>query len=57
MSRPKRTILLIEDEGAISEPLAAALGREGFDVRSVADTAAEGPRAPRQPRRTSSCST
>ena len=27
----KRTILLIEDEEAISEPLAAALGREGFD--------------------------
>ena len=37
----KRTILLIEDEGAISEPLAAALGREGFDA-IVADTAATG---------------
>ena len=37
----KRTILLIEDEGAISEPLAAALGREGFDA-IVADTAAKG---------------
>lgn len=37
----KRTILLIEDEGAISEPLAAALGREGFDA-IVAGTAAKG---------------
>jgi two-component system, OmpR family, response regulator RegX3 len=37
----KRTILLIEDEEAISEPLAAALGREGFDT-VVAATAAKG---------------
>jgi two-component system response regulator RegX3 len=37
----KRTILLVEDEEAISEPLAAALGREGFDVL-VAGTAARG---------------
>jgi len=37
----KRTILLIEDEEAISEPLAAALGREGFDT-VVGATAAEG---------------
>jgi two-component system, OmpR family, response regulator RegX3 len=37
----KRVILLIEDEEAISEPLAAALGREGFDAL-VAGTAAEG---------------
>jgi two-component system, OmpR family, response regulator RegX3 len=37
----KRTILLIEDEQAISEPLAAALGREGFDT-VVASTAAQG---------------
>jgi len=36
-----RTILLIEDESSISEPLAAALSREGFDP-SVADTAAGG---------------
>ena len=28
----RRRILLIEDEESISEPLAAALGREGFDV-------------------------
>ena len=28
----KRTILLIEDEEAIAEPLAAALAREGFDT-------------------------
>jgi DNA-binding response OmpR family regulator len=37
----KRTILLIEDEEAISEPLAAALAREGFDT-IVAGTAAKG---------------
>jgi two-component system response regulator RegX3 len=37
----KRVILLIEDEEAISEPLTAALGREGFDPL-VAGTAAEG---------------
>ena len=37
----RRRILLIEDESAISEPLAEALEREGFDVR-VAATAAAG---------------
>jgi two-component system response regulator RegX3 len=37
----RRTILLIEDEEAISEPLAAALGREGFTA-VVAETAAQG---------------
>jgi two-component system, OmpR family, response regulator RegX3 len=37
----KRTILLIEDEQAISEPLAAALGREGFET-VVAGTAVKG---------------
>ncbi len=37
----KRTILLIEDEEAISEPLAAALAREGFEAL-VAGTAARG---------------
>jgi DNA-binding response OmpR family regulator len=37
----KRTILLIEDEQAISEPLAAALAREGFEA-VVASTAAKG---------------
>ena len=37
----RRRILLIEDEQSISEPLAEALEREGFDVISVA-TAAEG---------------
>jgi two-component system response regulator RegX3 len=37
----KRTILLIEDETSISEPLAAALAREGFDT-IVAGTAAGG---------------
>jgi DNA-binding response OmpR family regulator len=37
----RRAILLIEDEQSISDPLSAALRREGFDVL-VADTAAEG---------------
>jgi two-component system, OmpR family, response regulator RegX3 len=37
----KRTLLLIEDEEAISEPLAAALAREGFET-VVAATAARG---------------
>jgi len=37
----RRRILLIEDEESISEPLAAALEREGFDV-VIAATAADG---------------
>jgi two-component system, OmpR family, response regulator RegX3 len=37
----KRRILLVEDEASISEPLAAALGREGF-VSTVAETVADG---------------
>jgi two-component system response regulator RegX3 len=37
----KRTILLVEDEEAISEPLATALAREGFEPL-VAGTAAKG---------------
>jgi two-component system response regulator RegX3 len=37
----RRRILLIEDEESISEPLAAALRREGFDP-AVARTAADG---------------
>ncbi|MFL6042340.1 MAG: winged helix-turn-helix domain-containing protein [Gaiellales bacterium] len=41
MSVGRRTILLIEDEQAISEPLAAALLREGFEP-VVAGTAADG---------------
>jgi two-component system response regulator RegX3 len=32
MSRPKRTILLVEDEKSIIEPLAEALRSEGFDT-------------------------
>jgi two-component system, OmpR family, response regulator RegX3 len=40
MSRPKRTILLVEDEASITEPLAEALRTEGFDTQ-VAATAAE----------------
>jgi two-component system response regulator RegX3 len=38
---PRRRILLIEDEASITEPLADALRREGFDA-VVAATAAEG---------------
>jgi two-component system response regulator RegX3 len=40
MSRPKRTILLVEDEISITEPLAEALRREGFET-AVAGTVAE----------------
>jgi DNA-binding response OmpR family regulator len=40
MSRPKRTILLVEDETSISEPLAEALRSEGFETK-VAGTVAE----------------
>ena len=36
----RRTVLLVEDEEAITTPLAEALGREGFDT-VVAPTAAE----------------
>jgi len=36
----RRTILLVEDETSITEPLAEALGREGFDTQ-VAGTVAE----------------
>jgi two-component system, OmpR family, response regulator RegX3 len=39
MAMARRKILLVEDESSISEPLARALEREGFDV-AVADTAA-----------------
>jgi DNA-binding response OmpR family regulator len=35
-----RTVLLVEDEDSIVEPLREALGREGFET-SVAGTAAE----------------
>jgi two-component system response regulator RegX3 len=40
MSRPKRTILLVEDEMSITEPLAEALRSEGFDTE-VAGTVGE----------------
>jgi two-component system phosphate regulon response regulator PhoB len=40
MSRPKRTILLVEDETSIRDPLADALRSEGFDTL-VAGTVAE----------------
>jgi two-component system response regulator RegX3 len=36
----RRTILMVEDETSITEPLAEALDREGFDTR-VASTAAD----------------
>jgi two-component system response regulator RegX3 len=36
----KRTVLLVEDEASITEPLAEALGREGFETK-VAATAAD----------------
>jgi len=40
MSRPRRRILLIEDEVSITEPLVEALGSEGFDTE-VAGTVSE----------------
>jgi two-component system OmpR family response regulator len=40
MSRPKRTILLVEDEASIREPLAEALRSEGFETL-VAGTVGE----------------
>jgi two-component system, OmpR family, response regulator RegX3 len=40
MTRPRRTILLVEDEISITEPLAEALRSEGFETR-VAGTVAE----------------
>jgi DNA-binding response OmpR family regulator len=36
----KRTVLLVEDEASITEPLAEALEREGFETK-VAPTAGE----------------
>jgi two-component system response regulator RegX3 len=40
MSRPKRTILLVEDETSIREPLAEVLRSEGFETL-VAGSVAE----------------
>jgi len=40
MAGTRRTILLVEDERSIAEPLAAALEREGFDAQ-IAGTVAE----------------
>jgi len=40
MTRPRRTILLVEDETSITEPLAEALSGEGFETQ-VAGTVAE----------------
>src|SRR4029079_11773104 len=36
----KRTVLLVEDEPSITEPLAEALGREGFDTKVAGGVAA-----------------
>ena len=36
----KRTVLLVEDESSITEPLAESLGRDGFETK-IATTAAE----------------
>ena len=41
MAHGRRTILMVEDESSITEPLTEALEREGFDS-AVARTAAEG---------------
>jgi two-component system, OmpR family, response regulator RegX3 len=41
MASGRRTILMVEDEAAITEPLAEALAREGWDS-AVAATAADG---------------
>jgi two-component system, OmpR family, response regulator RegX3 len=40
VDRRKRTVLLVEDEQSITEPLAEALGREGFETK-VAGSVAE----------------
>jgi two-component system, OmpR family, response regulator RegX3 len=40
VERRKRTVLLVEDEQSITEPLAEALGREGFETK-VAGSVAE----------------
>ena len=40
MSAGRRTILLVEDEPAITEPLAESLEREGFELR-IAGSVAE----------------
>jgi two-component system response regulator RegX3 len=39
MTRGRRTILLVEDERSITEPLAEALAREGFDPHVAATVA------------------
>jgi ActR/RegA family two-component response regulator len=52
----RRKILLVEDESSISEPLAAALRREGFDP-VVAATAAAALDAFKAPSPIWSCST
>ena len=52
----RRTILLVEDEESIAEPLAEALAREGFDAE-VAGTVAEALELAGAERPTSCCST
>ncbi len=53
---PKPRILMVEDEESISEPVAAALEREGF-VSDVAATAAQASRDSEPARPTWCCST
>jgi two-component system response regulator RegX3 len=49
MSRPKRTILLVEDEVSITEPLAEALRNEGFETQVAGTVAAAIELARREP--------
>jgi DNA-binding response OmpR family regulator len=56
MAGGRRTILLVEDELSITEPLAAALERDGFDTR-VAGTVEEALEHARRLEPDSSCST
>ena len=52
----RRTILMVEDEESITEPLAEALAREGFDTE-VAGTVAEALELAPERGPTSCCST
>jgi two-component system response regulator RegX3 len=49
MSRPKRTILLVEDETSIREPLAEALRSEGFETLVAGSVAEALEQARREP--------
>ena len=56
MNRPKRTVLLVEDEESIRTPLPEALAREGFDTE-VAGTVPESLELAHASNPTSFCST